>query len=109
MSLEAAACAAAATELGYKGFAEIILERQLPPHAVATLFRHSAAKDGMTIAIVVLAAGIARHRAGPDKWNGDVEKALALAALHNKAEFDKAARRAAAIVVANWQEIAPEA
>jgi hypothetical protein len=91
MSLEAAACAAAAADLGYPGFAEIITERQLSAAAAGYLLkRYGVGKDGgLTIAIVVLSASTARHRAHPNEWNGDVERALALAALNNKAESTK--------------------
>ncbi len=70
MSIEAAACAVAARLEGYPAFAEVILEQQLSPHAVAAMLRMSAAKDGMSLAVIVLAAGTARHMAEPCAWNG---------------------------------------
>ena len=61
MSLDAAACAAAARAVGYPGLAEIIIERQLSPDAVAFMFRRcSAAKDGVSLAVIMLAASTAR-------------------------------------------------
>ena len=83
MSIEAAACAAAARSLGYPTFAQLIIDRQLPPSAVADLFRHSVVKDGMTLAVILLAAD----------GNG----------------FDRACKRATRLVAEHWSEIAAEA
>lgn len=61
MSIESAACAVAAADLGYPTFAEVIASEQLPPRAVATLMRHGMAKDArMVVAVIVLAASVAR-------------------------------------------------
>ena len=51
--------------MGYPAFSEVILEQQLSPRAVAAMLRMSAAKDGMSLAVIVLAAGTARHMAEP--------------------------------------------
>ena len=53
------ACAVAARVMGYPSFAEVILEQQLSPRAVAVMLRQSATKDG---------ASPRRHRAG--RWHG---------------------------------------
>ncbi|MGB8711056.1 MAG: hypothetical protein WCD39_15070 [Methyloceanibacter sp.] len=47
MSIEASACAVAARLEGYPAFAEVILEEQLSPRAVAAMLRMSASKTGM--------------------------------------------------------------
>ena len=47
MSIEASACAVAARLEGYPAFAEVILEQQLSPRAVAAMLRMSASKNGM--------------------------------------------------------------
>jgi hypothetical protein len=99
MSIDAAACAAAARVMGYPTFSEVILEQQLSPRAVAAMLRMSAGKDGMSLAVIVLAAGTARHMADPHGWNADTERLLALEALHDDAAFKRAALRAAKIVV----------
>src|SRR6476646_9371774 len=91
MSIEAAACAVAARLEGYPAFAEVILEQQLSPHAIAAMLRMSAAKDGMSLAVIVLAAGTARHMAEPCAWNGETERVIALDALHDDAAFKRAA------------------
>ena len=109
MSLEAAACAVAARLEGYPAFAEVILEQQLSPRAVAGMLRMSAAKDGMSLAVIVLAAGTARHMADPHGWDGETERSLALEALHSDAASKRAASRAAKIIAEHWQEIASEA
>ena len=108
MSLEAAACAVAARVMGYPSFAEVILEQQLSPRAVAVMLRQSATKDGMIVAIIVLAASTARWQAKREGWSGETERLLALGALTNKAAFERAAKKAARIVSQHWQEIAAE-
>ena len=108
MSIEAAACAVAARIMGYPSFSEVILEQQLSPRAVAVMLRQSATKDGMSLAVIVLAAGTARHMAQPCGWNGEAERLLALEALHDDAALKRAASRAAKIVAQHWQEIAAE-
>ena len=108
MSLDAAACAVAARVMGYPSFSEVILEQQLSPRAVAVMLRQSATKDGMIVAIIVLAASTARWQAKREGWSGETERLLALGALTNKAAFERAAKKAARIVSQHWQEIAAE-
>ena len=61
MSLEFAACAIAARAKGYGGLADIIAEQKLAPGAIASMLRRcSAAKDGMSLAVIVLAASCIR-------------------------------------------------
>ena len=108
-SIEAAACAVAARVMGYPAFSEVILEQQLSPRAVAAMLRMSATKDGTAAAIIILAAGTARHAADPNGWDGETERLLALDAVHTDATGVKqAALRAAKIVAEHWQEIAAE-
>jgi hypothetical protein len=92
------ASAVAARLEGDPSFSEVILEQQLSLRAVATLLRMSAAKSGMTLVVIVLAAGTARHRADPIGWDGETERLLALEALHDDAAVKRAASRAAHIV-----------
>jgi hypothetical protein len=105
MSIEAAACAVAARLEGYPSFAEVILEEQLSPHAVALVLRMSAAKDGMAVAVIVLTASTARWRAQHNGWDGETERLLALEALHDDAALKRAAERAAKIVGEHWETI----
>ena len=108
MSIEAAGCAVAARVVGYPAFAEVILEQELSPRAVAAMLRMSAGKDGMSLAVIVLAAGRSTH-GDPHHWDGDDERRLAAEALSmNDAAFRRAARRAARIVAEHWSEIASE-
>jgi len=111
MSVAATAAACAARSVGYPGLAEIIVERQLSPGAVADLLTHyGARRNGMTVAVIVLAASTARHRVDPHRWNGEAERLLALDALKaNDAAFRRACSRAAKIVAEHWPEIATEA
>ena len=108
MSIEAGACAVAARVEGYPAFSEVILEQELSPRAVAAMLRMSAGKDGMSLAVIVLAASTARWRAERNGWDGEAERLLALEALHDDAAFKRAAARAAKIVGEHWQEIAAE-
>jgi hypothetical protein len=105
MSIESAACAAAARLEGYPAFADLILEQQLSPRAVAAMLRMSASKNGMSLAVIVLAASQARWRVSHDGWDGETERLIALEALHSDAAFMRAAARAARIVAEHWQEI----
>ena len=70
------------------------------------MLRQSAAKDGMTVAVIALAASTARWRVQRDGWDGEAEKRLALEVLHDDAAFKHTASRAARIVAEHWQEIA---
>ena len=109
MSVDAAAAACAARSLGYPSFADTILDRDLPTSAVADLLRrYGAGKDGMIVAIVVLAASTARWRVQRDGWNGATEEKIAREVLHNDAAFRRAASRAAKIVAQHWSEIATD-
>jgi hypothetical protein len=92
MSLESAACAIAARAEGYGGLADIIIEQKLAPATVASMLqRCSAAKDGMSLAVIVLAASTARWKVSGEEWDGETERLLALEALHSDAAFKRAA------------------
>ena len=73
MSIEAAACAVAARLEGYPAFAEVILEQQLSPHAVAAMLRMSAAKDRMSLAVIG-AWLLARRDTWPNLAHGTVRQ-----------------------------------
>ena len=109
--IEVTASAVAARLLGYDGLATLIVDRQLVPGAIARLFwRSSIAKDGESLAVIVLAGSTARWRNCQDGWDGEEERLLALEALHANAKaFQKAARHAGLIVRENWPEIVREA
>ena len=107
-SSEATACAVAARLLGYGGLASLIADRQLVPGAIVRLFwRSSIAKDGESLAVIVLAGAEARWHNCRDGWDGEEERQLALEAVRANAKaFQEAARHAARIVRSNWSEIA---
>jgi hypothetical protein len=111
VSLEVTASAVAARLLGYGGLATLIVDRQLVPGAIARLFwRNSIAKDGESLAAIVLSGSTARWCNCQDRWDGEEERLLALEALHANAKaFQKAARHAGLIVRENWPEIVREA
>ena len=108
--LEVSASAVAARLLGYGGLAGLIADRQLVPGAIVRLFwRNSIAKDGESLAVIVLAGSTARWCNCQDGWDGE-ERLLALDAVHANAKaFQKAARHAGLIVRENWPEIVREA
>ncbi len=107
MSVEVAACAAAARVMGYPGLADIMSQQSLTPEAAASLLRRcSVARDGMSLAVIVLAASTVRWRAQRDGWDGETERLLALEALPDEAAFKEAASLAARIVAEHWGEIA---
>jgi hypothetical protein len=75
-------CAAAASRLGYREVAALILEEDMGPERIALLFQLSASQEaGRHAALIILAGGISRHRAEPVGWSGDVERRLAREAL----------------------------
>ena len=78
-------CAAAASHLGYRDVAALILEEGMRPERIALLFQLSASDQAWRhAALIILAGGISRHRAEPVGWSGDVEQRLARAALERK-------------------------
>jgi hypothetical protein len=92
-----AASAAAAKALGYAGIADLIETEQLSPNRIANLFYLSvSAQAGRDGAIVLLAGAIARHRASPEGWNGDLERELALDMLVDEPHPDLAIAKLAA-------------
>ena len=92
-----AASAAAARSLGYPTLADVIIEEQLSPSRIATLFYLSvSAQAGRDGATVLLAGAIARHRASPEGWNGDLERRLALDMLVDEPHPDLAIAKLAA-------------
>ena len=67
---------------GYPALADLILSDHLSASRVARRFQTSASRNrGYVAAVVLIAGATARHHASPQDWNGDAEKALALAAL----------------------------
>ena len=90
--------------------ATLIVERQLVPGAIVRLFwRNSIAKDGESLAVIVLAGSMARWYNCQDGWDGDEERLLALDAVHADAKaFQEAAWHAGLIVRENWPEIVRE-
>jgi hypothetical protein len=105
-----AGAATAAKALGYAGLASIILSDHLGPEAIARLFRLSVSKHAAQDLVVILSAGsIARYKAHPNGWDGEVERKLAQEAIArqgNGLDFEKLSWRASALVKARWGEIA---
>jgi hypothetical protein len=80
---QAAASAAAARALGYRGLADLIEHESLPPRAIARPFTVTAprppraAKCARDCAVVLLAGALGRYRACPHGWDGEDERQLA--------------------------------
>ena len=101
--------AIAADTLGYYGAAWLIERERLTAAQVLRMFLSGASQDrGKVAAIVVLAAGIARHHFEPIGWNSDFEKELAIVALdltNDRCLFDSAAMTARRIIQANLNAV----
>ena len=113
------ASAAAASDLGYPGVGEIILEWQLSPHAIARMFALSAAHDlGMACATILMAGSVARYNVCREGWDGEPECMLATHMLEKHAtrsdglaaagKFRIANSEAVRLVRAHWAEITAE-
>ena len=103
------ASAIAARSLGYAGIAQLIIEQQLSPGAIARLFAMSASPDaGHVAAIVILAAATARFNSCRQNFNGDLERDLAIEAVGGETGFVAANREAVKLVKAHGREITGE-
>ena len=103
--LDQSAMAVAADALGYPGASEVIERDRLSVAQTYRMFLFGAGQDrGRVAAVVVLAAATARRHFQPDDWNGDLEKALAVAALDldgDRRLFDNAVETARMILQAS--------
>ena len=103
--LDQDAMSVAADALGYRGASEVIERDRLSVIQTYRMFLFGAGQDrGRVAAVVVLAAATARHHFEPEGWNGDLERALAVAALDldgDRRLFDNAAETARRILQAN--------
>ena len=95
----------AAADLGYAGIAQLIIEQQLSPGAIARLFANGISRDrGRVCAVVLLAGSTARFNAHREGWNGDLERELAIAEV-GEAGFAAASKQAVKLVQNHWHEI----
>ena len=108
----AAGAASAARVLGYRHVAELI-ERDdgLDAEGVANLFSLGNCKTRWRDAALILLAGsVARHRSQPEGWSSEPERELVLDLLRqhgiSDAQFKNIAKRASALVVKTWPQIA---
>jgi hypothetical protein len=100
------ASAIAADSLGYHSVAQLIIEQQLTAPAIARLFAMSASSDaGHVAAVVILAAATARFNVCRDRWDGSLERDLAMQLLGGENLLAAADREAVKLVRAHWQEI----
>src|SRR6476660_2891320 len=67
----------AAQSLKYVRLAETIMEKQLGPERIATVFRLSACKTAKAdCAFILLSGSISRYRGSPANWSGEPECVL---------------------------------
>jgi hypothetical protein len=105
----AAGASLAARSLGYRGLADLIAGDHLGPEQIARLFANSASKNGaQDLTISITAGSIARYRASPNGWTGEIERQLAQRAMTRQGaalDFERLSGRAAALVKKSWAEI----
>ena len=88
LGIDQTAMALAARALGYGGAADLIEEEKLTAPQVSRMLLSGAARDrGRCLAVIVLTAATWRHHANPTGWNGETEKALAVAAFTAQSPF----------------------
>jgi hypothetical protein len=99
-----AGCAIAAQLVGYPRIAQMIVEDALGTEAIVRLFQSSASKTWRhDCALIVLAGSVARWKASPDKWSGEVEAAIARELVG--ADFQRVSDASARLVAARWLSI----
>jgi hypothetical protein len=106
-----AGAASAARTLGYRRVAELIESDELDADGVINLFSLGTCKTRWRdAALIVLAGSVARHRSQPKRWTSEPERGLVLDLLRqhgiSDAQFRGIAKRASALVVKTWPQIA---
>lgn len=94
----------AARSLKYVRLAETIMEEQLGPERIATVFRLSACKSARAdCAFVLLSGSISKYRAAPGGCSAQPESALCRSLVGN--DFDLVSNAATRLVREHWREI----
>jgi hypothetical protein len=106
-----AGAASAARALGYRRMAELIETDGLDAEGIVDLFTLGNCKTRWRdTALIVLAGSVARYRAQPEGWSSEPERELVLALLRqhgiSDAQFKNIAKRASALLVKTWPQIA---
>jgi hypothetical protein len=94
----------AARSLKYVRLAETIMEEQLGPERIATVFRLSACKSARAdCAFVLLSGSISKYRAAPGGWSAQPESSLCRSLVGN--DFDLVSKEAATFIAKHWLRI----
>lgn len=106
-----AGASSAARALGYRRVADLIESDGLDAEGVVSLLSLSTCKmRWRDAALILLAGSVARHRSQPEGWSGEPERGLVLDVLRqhgiSDAQFNDIAKRASALVVKTWPQIA---
>lgn len=106
-----AGASSVARALGYRRVADVIERDGLDAEGVISLLSLSACKMRVRDAALILLAGsVARHRLQPEGWSSEPERGLVLDVFRqhgiSDAQFNDIAKRASALVVKAWPQIA---
>jgi len=94
----------AAQSLKYVRLAETIMEEQLGPERIATVFRLSACKTAKAdCAFVLLSGSISKYRVAPGGWSAQPESSLCRSLVGN--DFDLVSNEAAKFIAKHWLHI----
>jgi hypothetical protein len=84
--------------------AETIMEEQLGPERIATVFRLSACKTAKAdCAFILLSGSISKYRAAPRGWSAQPEGSLCRSLVGN--DFDLVSNEAAKFIAKHWLHI----
>jgi hypothetical protein len=100
----AAGAAIACRVLKYEHAAQLIVDRGLEAHEIRRLLASSASKTWKRdVSLIIVAASVARWKAAPDKWSGDIEAVIARELVGS--DFMSVSDAAARLGKARWSEI----
>jgi hypothetical protein len=93
----------AARSLKYVRLAETIMEEQLGPERIATVFRLSACKTARPdCAFILLAGSVSKYKSAPQLWSAEPEATICRALVD---DFGETSDRASKFVKQHWAGI----
>ena len=99
-----AGASVAAKSLRYIRLSETIMEEQLGPERIATVFRLSACKTAKAdCAFLLLAGSVSKYKSAPHLWSAEPEATICRALVGN--DFALVSDQAAKFVAKWWSEI----
>jgi hypothetical protein len=100
----AAGASVAAKSLKYASLGQAILEEELGPQRIATVFRLSACKTARAdCAFILLAGSISKYKSSPQHWGPEPEAQLCRALIGH--DFPRVSDEATRFIKARWSEI----